>query len=62
MLVLKIIFLIFSILYGIYLFNYSKWEKTMRQNKFGSFFIKICVVLNVVILITSFFEQIYYMS
>jgi len=62
MIVLKIFFLIFSIAYGIYLFSYSKWEKTMRQNKFGALFIKFCVITNIIILITSFFERIYYIS
>ena len=62
MLVLKIIFLIFSVLYSIYLFSYSKWEKNINQNKFGSFFIKLFILTNFAIIITSFFEKIYYTS
>lgn len=58
----KILFLAISILYSIYLFNYAKWEKTSNQNKFGSFFIKSFVLLNIAIIITSFFERIYYIS
>lgn len=58
----KILFLAISILYSIYLFNYAKWEKTSNQNKIGSFFIKSFVLLNIAIIITSFFKRIYYIS
>lgn len=58
----KIILLLFSILYGIYLFSYANWEKKTNQNKFGSFFIKLCVLINLVIVIISFVEKIYYIS
>lgn len=60
--ILKIFFLILSIIYSIYLYNYSKWEKITNQNKFGSFFIKLFIVLNFSIIVTSFFERIYYIS
>ena len=62
MVTVKTLLFIFSIFYDMYLFSYSKWEKTTNQNKFGSFFIKLCIILNIGVLITSFFERFYYSS
>lgn len=58
----KLLFIAMSVLYSVYLFSYAKWEKISNQNKFGSIFIKTFIVINIAIMITSFFERIYYIS
>lgn len=62
MVIIKSLLLIFSIIYDLYLFSYSKWEKTTNQNKIGSFFIKLFILLNIGVLITSFSNRFYYSS
>ena len=60
MITIKVLLLLFSIFYDFYLFSYSKWEKGTNKNKFGSYFIKLCIFLNIGVLITCFFEKFYY--
>lgn len=60
MITVKILLFIFSLFYDFYLFSYSKWENNIKQNKFGSFFIRLCIVLNIGVLITSFLDKFYY--
>ena len=62
MLIYKIIFLASAILYSIYLYQYSKWEKIANKNSLGSFLIKLFIILDLGVLALSFFDKIYYTS
>lgn len=56
----KIFFFVVIVCYSIYVWQYANWEKTVQQNSFGSFFIRICVIADILAITLSFLDELYF--